>query len=87
MNYIICNTDQKPFFLKVISAINLKENDIVFAFDKEKFDEIFSAKISSNGFVLIDVEANWNKQETEIFYGFDIAADLKSKASQILSSS
>lgn len=77
MNYIICNTDQKPFFLKVISAINLKENDIVFVFDKEKFNEIFFAKISSNGFVLIDVEAIWNKQETEIFYGFDIAADLR----------
>lgn len=77
MNYIICNTDQKLFFLKVISAINLTENDVFFVFDKEKFNEIFFAKISSNGFVLIDVEANWSKKEAQNFCGFDIAADLR----------
>ena len=77
MNYIICNTERKPHFLKELSKINLKESDVVFVFDKEKFNEIFSAKISSNGFVLIDIEANWNKEETENFYGFDIAADLR----------
>lgn len=77
MNYIICNTDQKPFFLKVISAISLKETDVVFVSAKDKFNETFTSKIDASGFVLIDVEANWDKAETGNFYGFDISADLR----------
>lgn len=77
MNYIICNTEEKPLFLKLISVIKLLENDVTFIFDNKQLNDIFSTPINHDGFVLIDVETNFAKLNKADFYGFDIAAGLR----------
>ena len=77
MNYILCNATQKTFFMKVLSAIKVAEKDTVFIFDAEKLKKIFSEDKSSTGFILIETSLDWDYQELDDFYGFEIAADLR----------
>ena len=77
MNYIICNTESKTRFIKVISDIELLEKDVTFIHDNSQLNDIFSLPKNSDGFVLIDVEANLGKHAKADYYGFNIAADLR----------
>lgn len=77
MNYILCNTIQQSFFLRLISAIKIAEEDIEFIFDAIKLEKIFLADKVKLGFILIEASLDWNNRHLGTFYGFDIAADLR----------
>lgn len=79
MPLIICNKNQKSFFERVISFSNnhIRKNDF-FVCDKEKLNSVFSSINTQPDFVVIEIALSWNGKSLQRFYGFDIAASLRS---------
>jgi CheY-like chemotaxis protein len=77
MKYIICNTEQRTFFDKVLAQLGELRNDSVFICGDNQLKSTFSNPKSQNDYIIIEASLNWDNTLLQKFYGFDVAALLR----------